>query len=64
MTCNEEKIKYNLKKVKKHWKEKGCQELYHMVNVITSLWPPVWVGSNDKVVWHITCQSIIFWKKI
>ena len=27
-----------------------------MVNVVTSLWPPVWVSSNDKVVRHITWE--------
>ena len=27
-----------------------------MINVITSLWSPVWVCSNHKVVCYVTCQ--------
>lgn len=27
-----------------------------MINVITSLWSPVWVCSKNKVVWYVTCQ--------
>jgi len=43
---------------------------YHMVNVVSCLWPPIWISSNNKVVryvpWqylnsHVKKQNTIVW---